>query len=85
MNDALTLTDEQARAAAEQPDGVRLTDPGTNRVYVLLPADVYDRLLESQYDDSPWTTEERDALAAEAGKHAGWDQMSEYDNYPEKP
>jgi hypothetical protein len=24
-------------------------------------------------------------LAWEAGKHAGWDEMDEYDNYPEKP
>lgn len=85
MNAAMTLTDEQARAAADHPDGVRLTDPGTNREYVLVPADVFDRLLRSQYDDSPWTPEERDALALEAGKHAGWDQMDEYDNYPEKP
>jgi hypothetical protein len=81
----MNLTEEQAKAAAEKPEGVRLTDPGTNREYVLVRADVYDRLREGQYDDSPWTPEERDALAWEAGKHAGWDDMDEYDDYPEKP
>jgi hypothetical protein len=85
MSINMTLTDEQAKAAAEKPDGVRLNDPGTNREYVLVRADVYDQLLKGQYDDSPWTAEERDSLALEAGKHAGWDEMSEYDNYPEKP
>lgn len=85
MSENMILTPEQAKAAAEHPGGVRLTDPGTKRDYVLVPADVYERLLESQYDDSPWTPEERDALAWEAGKRAGWDRMDEYDNYPEKP
>ncbi len=85
MTASIALTDEQAEAAAGSPDGVRLKDPGTNREYVLVRADVFDRLLESQYDDSPWTTGEREALAWEAGKHAGWDQMDGYDNYPEKP
>ena len=85
MSANMTLTDEQAKAAAEKPDGVRLTDTGTNREYVLLRADVYDQLRESQYDDTPWTAEERDMLAWEAGRHADWDRMDEYDNYPEKP
>lgn len=83
MSANIALTAEQAKAAAEHPDGVRLTDPGTARDYVLVSADVYERLLESQYDDSPWAPEERDALAWEAGKHAGWDRMDEYDDYPE--
>ncbi len=85
MQENVTLTDAQARALAEKPDGIRLKDPGTHRDYVLVPADVYDQLVRLQYDDSPWTPEEREALAWEAGKHAGWDEMGEYDNYPEKP
>lgn len=78
----MILTEEQAKAVAEKPDGIRLRDPGTNRDYVLVRADLYDHLLDSQYDDSPWAPEEREALASEAGKHAGWDEMDEYDNYP---
>lgn len=85
MSTTITLTGEQARTAAGHPRGVRATDPDTRREYVLVPADVFDKLLEAQYDDGPWTAEERDALAAEAGQHAGWDEMSAYDNYPEKP
>ena len=59
--------------ASRAPEFVAMaaTAPGTNRAYVLIPADVYERLLESHYDDGPWTPEERDALASEAAKHAG--------------
>ena len=39
-------------------------------------------MIQLTYDDSPWTAEERDALAWEAGKHAGWDDMGEYDEEP---
>ena len=78
--EAITLTDEQARAVAEKPEGVLLRDAGTNREYVLVAADVFARLL-----DGPWTAEERDVLAWEAGKHADWDAMDEYDDYPDKP
>jgi hypothetical protein len=44
-----------------------------------------ERLMESEYDDSPWTSQEREALAWEAGKSAGWEDMDEYDDAPEKP
>jgi hypothetical protein len=44
--------------------------------------DRYDRLTE--YDDSPWTAEEMDALAWEAGQSAGWDEMNEYNHYPQE-
>jgi hypothetical protein len=37
-----------------------------------------------EYDDSPWTREELHALAWEAGKSLGWDDMDEYDDVPEK-
>jgi hypothetical protein len=50
----------------------------------LLPVDEYQRLKEEEYDGSPWTSEERHALAWEAGKHAGWPEMDEYDE-PEQP
>jgi hypothetical protein len=42
-------------------------------------------LNESEYDDSPWTQEELEALAWGAGKEAGWEDMEEYDEIPEKP
>jgi hypothetical protein len=60
-------------------------DPETNETYILVKADVYERMKELLYDDGPWTDDERDALAWEAGKHAGWEDMDEYDNYSKKP
>ena len=50
---------------------------------MLLGVDDYKRLKEDQYDDSPWTSEKRHALAWEAGKHAGWEDedMDEYDRH----
>jgi hypothetical protein len=38
--------------------------------------------LKEEYDDSPWTREELEALAWERVKHEDWD---EYDDLPEKP
>jgi hypothetical protein len=40
--------------------------------------------LTQLYDDSQWTDGEMDLLAWEAGKHAGWEEMDEYDPCPEK-
>jgi len=36
---------------------------------------------EDEYDDSPWTREEIEALAWKAGEHSGWD---EYDDASDK-
>jgi hypothetical protein len=42
-----------------------MVDPKTKQQYVLLKLEEYEQLLESSYDDSPWTDEEMDLLAAE--------------------
>ena len=55
------LTNEQKEALVKG-EAVRLRDNGLE--YVLVRADVYDKLA---YDDSPWTDEEMDLLAEEAG------------------
>jgi hypothetical protein len=47
---------------------------------VLLRDEEYKRLKDKDYDDSPWTKEELQTLAWEAGKQAGWEEMSEYDD-----
>ena len=82
----IELTQQQA-TELEHPQGTppRVVNPRTNETFVLLRADEYERLKEDQYDDSPWTSEERHALAWEAGKRAGWEDMDEYDDLPEKP
>jgi hypothetical protein len=75
----IALTEEQARALASGGDGPpTLVDPKTQAEYVLIRKDLYESFTREDYDDSPWTAEERDALAWEAGKHAGWEEMSDY-------
>ena len=82
----IELTDQQRRLLAEAgTTPPTVTGPETDTAYVLVRRDLYERLQALAYDDSPWTGEERDALAWEAGRHAGWDDMSEYDDYPEEP
>ncbi len=78
----IELTQQQQQAASSG-QAVRLRENGQE--YVLVRADVYDRLIEEEYDDSPWTSEERHALAWEAGKHAGWEDMDDYDDPEEQP
>jgi hypothetical protein len=82
----IELTEAQAQSL-EQPktQPPRVVNPWTRETFVLVPLEEYQRLIREDYDDSPWTSEERDALAWEAGKHAGWEDMDEYDNYPDEP
>ena len=83
----IELTERQVQAMETTEDTPpRLVNPQTKETFVLLRVDEYERLMEEdEYDDSPWTSEERHALAWEAGKHAGWEDMNEYDDLPEKP
>lgn len=73
---------EQQKQAVSNGEAIRLRENGQE--YVIIRADVYDRLVAEEYDDSPWTPEERYALAWEAGKHAGWEDMDEYDEPSEQ-
>ena len=82
----IELTEQQLRAIEGAKSGPpRLINPETKEAFVLLRADEYERLTEEGYDDSPWTREEMEALAWEAGKSIGWEDMDEYDQLPEKP
>jgi len=74
----MTLTHEMAKAAEQQPDGIRLIDPTTSREFVLVRAEVFDRLHELSYDASPWTDDERDALRIESLDEVGWEGMQAY-------
>lgn len=77
----IELTDQQAQMVEQdQATPTRLVNPRTKQTYVLLRADVYERLVE-EYDDSPWSREELQALAWERIKDENWD---EYENMPEK-
>jgi hypothetical protein len=78
----IELTEQQLQDL-EHPESTppRVVNPRTNETFVLLRVDEYERLKE-EYDDSPWTREELEALAWERVRHDDWD---EYDDLPEKP
>jgi hypothetical protein len=81
----IELTEQQV-AALEEGEGtpLRLRHPRTRGTYVLVPEDEYERLRRDDYDDTPWTREELEALAWEAGRRTGWEDMDESDKPPEK-
>lgn len=78
----IELTEEQLQAL-EIPEVTppRVVNPRTQETFVLLRVEEYERLKGGEYDDGPWTREELQALAWEAGEHTGWD---EYEDAPEK-
>jgi hypothetical protein len=81
----IELTEQQLQALGSNgATPLHLVNPRTKETFVLLPLDEYQRLKEEEYDDSPWTDEEMELLAWEAGKQAGWEDMDDYDHYPEK-
>ncbi len=82
----IELTGQQLQALENTRENpLRLINPRTNEMFVLLPEDRYERLKDDAYDDTPWTKEELQALAWEAGKSLGWEEMHDYDDGPEKP
>jgi len=81
----IELTEQQVQAMKNQGATPRcVVNPQTQETFVLLRAEEYERLKEVEYDDSPWTREELQAAAWEAGKQAGWEEMDDYDDVPEK-
>jgi len=77
----IELTEQQVQALNEAGGSpLRVVNPQTKQTFVLLPVEEYEQVEEEEYDDSPWTSEERHTLAWEAGKHAGWEEMNEYDD-----
>jgi hypothetical protein len=65
----IELTEQQMQAVAaggESP--LMVVDPKTKTPYVLLRKDVYERLTGTEIENGPWTDEEMDQLAAEAGE-----------------
>jgi hypothetical protein len=82
----IELTEQQIQAVANPAAAPpRVVNPRTRETFVLLRIDEYEHLKEGEYDDSPWTRDELHALAWQAGRQAGWEDMDEYDEGPEKP
>ncbi len=61
---------------------VRVVDPRTQRVYVLIADEQFDRL-RSLLDMEPLTIDQQRIAIGDAGKRAGWDdpEMDVYDQY----
>ena len=72
---ALTKALQQAvQEANAQP--IRLVDAETNLEYVVLPAEVFDRVQDVFYDANPLTIEEQRALLVQVGLSVGWDDAA---------
>jgi hypothetical protein len=71
----IELTEEQARAVATaETTPPRVVNPQTQETFVLLSLSEYERLARpDDYDDSPWTKEERDQLREE-----GWKMLDSF-------
>ena len=61
---------------------VRVVDPRTQRVYVLIADEQFDRL-RSLLDTGPLSLDQQRVALRDAGQRAGWDdpEMDAYDHY----
>jgi len=68
------LTEEQRQAlhVANDTGPVSLVDPETNTAYVLLRADIYDRV-KPLFDEEPFDIRETYAAQEQVASTAGWD------------
>jgi len=66
---------EQLRKAVQEHAGapVRLIDPQTQEAFVLVRAEVYDRIQALLYDDSEFDIREAYPLTDEVAAREGWD------------
>ncbi len=71
---------QMLRDAAGAP--VNVVDPQTQTEYVVLRADVFERV-KSLLEADDLSSEEKLRLLAESGREAGWDapEMDDYDDY----
>jgi hypothetical protein len=71
----MELTKEQLEVV-RSGEPVRLNEEGTE--LVIVRADLFERLQGLRYDDSPWSDEEMDFLAAEDADALCWEGMEAY-------
>jgi hypothetical protein len=65
----IELTDAQIQSlAAAENEPPRAVNPRTQETFVLLRVEEYERLKAADYDDSPWTREEIEAVAWETSE-----------------
>ncbi len=73
----LELTEQQQQAVASNDAPVWLVNPRTRETFVLLRKEEYERLTVEDYDDSPWTRAELEALAWHNAERAGLNPAGE--------
>lgn len=79
------ITDQQRAAIAAVGDRpIDVVDPQTNRRYVLISREQYERL-KPLFEDDPLSEPEQRDLLRRVGERAGWDdpEMDAYDRYDE--
>lgn len=70
----ITLTKElQEAIQVSNGQPIRMTDPKTHVEYVVLPAEIFDRVQPVFSDANPLTIEEQRALLVKVGLSVGWD------------
>ncbi len=67
----IAMPKELHDAVCSQEEPVRLTDPETE--YVVVRADLFDRLKGFVFTDEPLSADEQQALLVRAGLRGGWD------------
>ena len=80
MEHIVKLTDEE-RNALRCGEAVRIRDNGSE--YVLLRADVFDRVRQLLYNDGEWTDGDLRQMLARSAAANGWNEpeMEAYDRY----
>lgn len=80
----IKLTAEQLQALQKHPGlPLPMMDPDTKQTFVLIGRELYDSLAE--YDDSPWTAEEMDLLAAEVDAMLDDETRRRHDPWSSEP
>ncbi len=59
---------------------LQLLNPRTKEAFVLIRIDEYKKLTTDEYDDSPWSREELQAVAAATADRAGWETTGDADD-----
>ena len=83
---AAQLSEELRREIERHGDRpIELVDPATNKVYLLISREHYDRL-RPVFEDERLSDLEQRELLRQAGRRAGWDdpEMDAYDDYDER-
>lgn len=78
----IQLTSEQWASVAISEQTVRVSGPGANSSFVLIPADDYERF-KSLFEADRVRAEERQHHLQQFGKRAGWDDpaMDVYEDF----